>query len=463
VKILLALHAFPPFSRAGSENYVEALACELLRRHEVTVFHRVSQPERPEYETSEARHGAIPVVRINRSFSDMTQFRDSYRSDMVAKRFAAVLDRLRPDVVHFHHLTCLSTTCVDAARQLGIPVVCTLHDYWLLCPRGQLLRRDLSLCERHTDSDCVRCMAYQLNIHGGHQHTRKLFDAAARLARWRLPADIYRRIASRPFAREDDALGEIRERTREVLEACSQVDRFVSPSQFLRERYAEFGVPAARIEVLRNGFDATKWPAPRAARPRDTSTPLRVIYLGTWIPSKGVHVLLEAVRSMDPREIQLEVHGHAVPFEGVENYEGQLQRLAAGAPHIRMGERYAPDDVPALLAAADVAVVPSIWYENAPLTIQEAFRAGLPVVASGHGGLLEFVAHERNGLTFRPGSSAALRAALERLAREPGLLDRLRAGVPAVVTMHEHALELERLYAELCAGMSTHERVSTSA
>jgi len=108
--------------------------------------------------------------------------------------------------------------------------------------------------------------------------------------------------------------------------------------------------------------------------------------------------------------------------------------------------------VPALLAEADVLVVPSIWYENSPLTLHEARLAGVPVVASGHGGLLELVAHEGDGLLFRPGSVPALRHALERLAGDRELLGRLRAASREVEEIGAHARVLEALYGDLGAG-----------
>jgi glycosyltransferase involved in cell wall biosynthesis len=448
MKIAHVIHAFPPFSRAGSENYVEALAREQLRRHEVVVFHRVADPARPEYEVSEGRAGEIPVVRVNRTFRDLKSFRDTYRSDPVAAAFGAFLERSRPDAVHFHHTTCLSTTCVHEAHRREIPVVYTLHDFWLLCPRGQLVRRDLSLCERHTDADCVRCMAWQLRVRGGHARVRALFGRASRLARLRLPKELYRRFASRPFAREDAALAEIRERTAHVLETCALVDRFVAPSRFVKSLHVEFGIEADKITVADNGFDLS-----RAQReplvPRAASEPLRVAYLGTWIPSKGVHVLVEAVRELDPEAVVLDVHGYAPPYDGFEDYAGHLRRLAGGAQHVRFHGAYAPEDVPTLLAQVDVLVVPSTWYENSPLTLHEARIAGVPVVASAHGGLLELVEHEVDGLVFQPGSAAALRAALERLAGDRALLERLRASSRGVEDIRDHARALEMLYAKL--------------
>jgi glycosyltransferase involved in cell wall biosynthesis len=446
VKIVHVIHAFPPFSRAGSENYAQSLVLDQLRRHEVEVFHRVADAERPEYEVTQGRVGAIPVTRLNRTF------RDTYSSDEVAVAFGRFLDRFRPDAVHFHHVTCLSTTCVHEAKRRGIPVVYTLHDFWLLCPRGQLMRRDLSLCARHSGADCVRCMAGQLRVRGGQARLRSLDRGAARLARLRLPGDIHRRLASRPFAREVEALGEIRERTTHVLDMCAHVDRFIAPSRFVKERHVEFGVDAEKITVADNGFDlsraCTSAPAARVA-----SEALRVVYLGTWIPSKGVHVLVRAFHDMDPAAARLEVHGHAPHYDGFDDYEGHLRAIAGSAPHVRFRGAYEPEEVPGILAEADVMVVPSIWYENSPLTIHEARLARVPVVASGHGGILELVEHEVDGLYFRPGSVAGLRAALMRLAQDRELLGRLREAARGVEDIRDHSRSLEAVYAKIGAGM----------
>jgi glycosyltransferase involved in cell wall biosynthesis len=445
MKIALVIHAFPPSSRAGSENYVEALASELKRRHEVVVFHRVAEPERPEYEVREGYSGEIPVVTLNRCFSDLDDFSGTYRSDEAAAAFASFLDREAPDVVHFHHLTCLSTTAVSEVKRRGIRVILTLHDFWILCPRSQLVRRDQSLCERHTATDCVNCMAGQLRIQGGFARARSLWERSKKLGRLRLPDRLARSLTARPFAREGDALRQIHEREAHMRAICSQVDRFISPSRFLRDRFVEFGLPHTKIIVSDNGFDLGPWRerSPRTARSNEA---LRVAYLGTWIPTKGVHLLVEAFRGLDPARAVLDIHGYAVPYDGADDYEARLRDLARGAGHIRFGKSYHPDDVPGLLANADVLVIPSTWYENSPLTLHEAFLAGLPVVAAGHGGMAEFVKHEESGLHFRPGSADALRAALQRLLDEAGLLDRLARRVPQVKSIEENARELEACY-----------------
>jgi glycosyltransferase involved in cell wall biosynthesis len=450
MKIVQVLHTFPPYSRAGSENYAEALSNELLRRHDVTVVHRVAEPDRPEYELSEAQQGSLPVVRINRTFRDLTDFMGTYRSDEVARQFGAFLDRYEPDVVHFHHLTCLSTTCVSEAKQREIPVVCTLHDFWLLCPRSQLVRRDQSLCETHTDIDCVNCMAGQLRVQGGYARVKELWKRSERMLNIRLPRSWMRRVANRPFEQEEGAVAEIRERLRHVREIAAEVDLFISPSEFLRREFVEFGLPAEQVLVSGNGFDLSHWrAAPLRKQEPAHSGALRVAYLGTWIPTKGVDILIRAFQEIAPETARLDVHGYAVPYEGTDDYEGTLRELAGSRSNIDLRGAYAPSDIPGLLADADVLVIPSRWYENSPLTIHEAFLAGVPVVAAGHGGMAEFVGHEENGLHFRPGDCDSLRSAIERLATDRNLLERLGSNIPGVKSIEDNALELESIYGGL--------------
>ena len=445
MRIVHALHAFPPESRAGSENYVEALARAQSERHDVTVFHRVADPQLPEYDVQEAEYAGLRVFRLNRTFADLASFAETYESEAVARAFGAFLDAERPDVVHFHHVTCLSTTCVAEARKRGIRTVFTLHDFWLVCPRGQRLRRDLSLCDRHTTADCVRCVAPQLRVGGGHARTRALLERAERLREWRLPRAIYRRLASRPFAREGDAIAQIEARERAVRAMFDDVDLVISPSRFLADVFAREGFDHVRTVVSDNGFDLARWRGFERVE-RKPGEALRFAFLGTWIPSKGVHVLLEAFREIDPAAATLDVHGYDVPFDGHDDYPAQLRRLAEGAPHIRLGDRYEPDDVPHLLARADALVAPSLWYENSPLTIHEAFLAGVPVVAAAHGGQQEFVGDTGAGTTFAPGDARSLRAALEGLIAQPERLDAMRRAIPAVKAIDDDARELEALY-----------------
>jgi len=448
VRILHVIHTFPPFSRAGSENYAEALAREQARRHDVRVFHSISDPSRPEYDLSEGVNEGIRIFRVNRTFQDLQDFRETYRSDAVARVFSLALDRWTPEVCHFHHVTRLSTTCVQAARERGIPVVFTLHDFWLICPRGQRLRRDLTLCDRHDRADCVRCMAPQLNVRGRAARLRNAARRAEALAGARFPRGLYRKLASWPFRKEGEALEQIHQREQDVRELAALVDCFVAPSAFLRDLYVQSGFPSDRFVISDYGFDLRAWSGASQRNPRGDAS-LRVAYIGTWIPSKGVHLLVEALRGTDPDEVQGWIYGYAPGYDGFDDYEGHLRQLAAGAKNIHFASAYRPDDLPGILESTDVLVVPSIWYENSPLTIHEAFLAKVPVIASDHGGMAELVRHGVNGLTFRPGSAASLRRAILSLSRDRRLLEKLKAVQTPVKSVATDAARLEAIYREV--------------
>jgi glycosyltransferase involved in cell wall biosynthesis len=192
-----------------------------------------------------------------------------------------------------------------------------------------------------------------------------------------------------------------------------------------------------------------RWPPPAESPRRQQG--LRLAYLGRITPSKGLHVLLEAVRRLRRPEIRVAIHGDIPPYGDIEDYAKRMRRVASRLPHVDWRGPYAHEALPDILGDADVVVVPSIWYENQPLVILEAFMARQPVVATDLGGMRELVHHERNGLVFPRGDAQALAACLTRLADEPRLLERLREGIAPVKGIEEHAAELEAVYRRVCA------------
>src|SRR5439155_9349363 len=141
---------------------------------------------------------------------------------------------------------------------------------------------------------------------------------------------------------------------------------------------------------------------------------------------------------------------------GDDSYRQRLAPLV-NQDGVRARGAIAHDQVPHALASIDVLVVPSIWPENSPLVIQEAFLAGVPVIASRIGGIPEVVRDGRNGLLFRAGDAADLARSLTRLLDEPGLLDTLRTGIPPVRTIDEDVSQARAMY-EGCLRTRAHAR-----
>jgi len=435
---------------AGTELYTYYLAQALKDRgHEVVVFHRVADPDAPEYELTEGQYEGLRMFRVNNTWRRVTDFSMTYRNEAIAARFAEILDQTRPAVVHVQHLTCLSTSLIAQCDQRRIPSVMTLNDYWLLCQRGQLLQGDLSLCSGPDDDKCARCLAPQ--IHSLSPAVRRAPFLSTTLARagnawWGRGGRVVSHAWARLQARwqPDQTVAAIRQRRLHVAEMLDKVDLFLAPSHFLRETFLRVGLPAEKIRYSDNGMNLKLF----AGFQRTPSDRLRFGFTGILIPSKGVHVLVEAFNGIDPAQASLHIWGMDLPYDGYEHY-GQELRQRATNPSIHFMGPYANTDVARVLAEIDVLVVPSIWYENSPLTIHEAFLSRTPVIATDLGGMAEYVQHSVNGLLFAPRGVADLRAKMQQVLDDPLLLDRLRQGIGTFKSIEENAAELEEIYIRL--------------
>jgi glycosyltransferase involved in cell wall biosynthesis/GT2 family glycosyltransferase len=426
MKVLLVHHAYPP-SAGGSETYTRALGQALARRHQVAVLHREQDPARPDHAVRETADGAVRVFALNNMHRVHPGF-EAWDDPGVTAAFTRVAWELRPDVVHVGHLSGLSAGLVHAARAAGAAVVFTLHDFATLCALGQLLDLDLRVCPGPEPRRCLGCVGGQV-------------AGPAPLAAHGLGGLPGAGLAASLLARTGRGAGRVAARLSGMREVLQAADAIVAPSAFLRDRMTALGVQG--IEVVPNGHD----PLPRVAHTPDPQGRVRFGFLGSAIPSKGVHVLAEAFGLLRDERAALRIHGPFPPYHGDRGYEARVRAiLGAGAEDAVRGP-YPHADRGAVLAGLDVLVAPSLWEENAPLVVAEAFQAGLPVIASGHGGLAEAVRDGVDGLHVRPGDAPDLARAMRRLLDERGLLGRLSAAVRPPVSMDAHVPAIEAVYA----------------
>lgn len=445
LRILQVVHGFPPAQTAGTEVYASALSRELAKRHSVFVFYRVNDAAAEEYSMSRSLADGLLLFAVNNTFSRYTTFADTYRNREIAERFSAVLERVRPDIVHVHHLMYLSAEIIEEIRARGIPVVFTLHDYWLLCPQGQLFRNNRAPCDGRSPDACADCVKYQLCI-------RK--NVASKYARLKktTPGWLVRSIQNaylsyaRLFLADKGARAQmIRDREAFMRELLSRVAVFIAPSEFVRQRFIASGIPDARIKLLDYGFDAARFQDIR----RNASKMLRFGFIGNLMAAKGTHILIEAFNRMPPGSAELRIYGAVASYKSsLGNYDGFLKRIAA-RDNIRFMGGFDNRDIGGILSQIDVLVVPSLWYENSPLVIHEAFMAGVPVIASRIGGIPGLVTDGQSGFLFDPGDVDGLAEKMQRVIADPSILDGLKKGLPRVKGIEENALELERIYGSL--------------
>jgi len=440
MKILHVIHDFLPRHRAGSELYVLQLARAQQGRHEVHVLCAEHDPTRGHGSLASRSYLGLPVIELvnNGAFGS---FAETYRSERLNTQLGAVLAEVSPDLLHVHNLLNLSLDLPAIARGRGIPTVATLHDYTLVCPSGgqRVHLAEEFLCRVIDPERCGRCFAesaWFAQMAGRPGPTRLARRLLAALAR-RLPGA---RGVERRGPVVAPTAGDIEDRLAHVARVVESVDLFVAPSRSMADEFERLGFPPGKLRVSDYGS------APFPTRPRQPRTDrLRLGFVGTPIWHKGLHVLLEAARRLPVEGFELKVFGDP----GVApDYVRALRSRAEGLP-VRFLGGFDNEGKPEVYAQIDVLVVPSLWLENSPLVIHEAFAAGVPVVASRIGGIPELVVHGRSGLLYEPFSVEELAVALRGLIAEPERVGRLAEGVPAVKGIGQDALEWEVLYQQV--------------
>jgi glycosyltransferase involved in cell wall biosynthesis len=228
---------------------------------------------------------------------------------------------------------------------------------------------------------------------------------------------------------------------------------FLAPSQFLLERYVDWGIPRERIRFE----DYGRVPQERAPELREPGAARnRIGFFGQLNYYKGVDVLLGAMALLNLKGIDahLELNGanlHLQTPEFRQEFENLLEGTRRTESNVTMRGSYDPQDLAQLMAGVDWVVVPSRWWENSPLVIQEAFLHGRPVICADIGGMAEKVTDGVDGLYFHAGDRASLAATIERAVTTPGLWEELREGARPVYSMDEHVASLTELYADLSA------------
>ncbi len=427
MRILQVIHGYPMRYNAGSEVYSQTLCQGLSESHEVHVFTREEDPFAPDFRLREERDRDDPWIALH--VVNNPRNRDRFRELGIDRRFVGVLDRVRPDVVHVGHLNHLSTSLPFEAAKRSIPVVYTLHDYWLMCPRGQFMQtfpldpKDLwAACDGQEDRKCAeRCYA---RYFGGAPDERE-----ADVAYW---------------------TGWVRHRMRHVREMAELVDCFIAPSRYLFDRYRdEFGIPAGKLVHLDYGFDLARL---GGRRDRPKGKPFVFGYIGTHIPAKGIQHLIRAFGEVGG-EARLRVWGRP-RGQNTEALKVLARALPAGkADRVEWLPEYRNSDiVREVLDRVDAIVVPSVWVENSPLVIHEAQQARVPVIAADAGGMAEHVRHGVNGLTFEHRSWRSLAERMQQFVDDPGFARRLgRRGYlygenGDVSAIEDHVRAVERIY-----------------
>jgi glycosyltransferase involved in cell wall biosynthesis len=368
------------YRRGGDSTYAFDLAA-LLKSHGHEVFHFAMKHrynmDCPEDEyfvdyvdyRERSEHGG-PMARFG-------AFLRSVYSLEARRKFAALLDKTRPDIIHMQNFRRhLTFSILGPARKLGIPVVFTAHDYDPVCP-SSLFFADGEPCEV---------------CHGKHY-----FKAIPRRCKQGSLAGTAAVVLESYFVK--------------AMRYFKHIDRIITPSAFGRSKLVECGMDPDKIEVIHNFIETPGFEPAYGGGDY-------VVCFGRLASEKGMNVLIEAAAQAP--DIKTLIAG-----EGPERVQLEAQRAALGADNVEFLGYVDREDLFALVQESMFVVVPSVCYENFPYNVLESFALGKAVIGSKIGGIPEIVDEGKTGLLVPPRDPAALAGAMRRLAGDPALAETL--------------------------------------
>jgi glycosyltransferase involved in cell wall biosynthesis len=410
-RLLVVAHAHPSFVAGGTE----LLAHDLFRAwreagREASFLGAVTRLHREPRSLSALQAAGTGPDEFLIHVGGFDDFALSQRepADFV-HGFGRLLAHVAPDVVHFHHFSQVGIDTLMMVRRLApeARIVATLHDYHLICAnQGLMTTTSGALCLQASPDACHGCFAG-------------------------VPASRF-------------AL-----RRQHLANLLGLVDVFVAPSRFIKERHVAWGLPESRIEIIANAVPEA---ADDAGIDADApATPHRFGLFANLSPHKGVLLAIDAAARV-PADLPFELQVHGADLYREPGFTAALaEALDASGPRVVVGGAYARGRIGRLMAGVDWVVVPSTWWENAPLVILEAFRHRKPVITADIGGMAEMVRDGVEGLRFRAGNPADLARVMRRAAGDPELWSRLRARLPVPPTPRDLAAAHLDLYARIGA------------
>ncbi|MFW0020112.1 glycosyltransferase [Rickettsia conorii] len=429
MKILTVIHGYPPYYRAGSEVYSQTLARKLSDNHEIQVFARHENSFLPSFHYSTVLDYGDPRILLHLINIPITKYHYKFINEEVNIRFEKIIDDFKPDLIHFGHLNHLSISLPAIATKRGIPTVYTLHDFWLMCPRGRFVQRNseelLKLCDGQEDKKCAtECYKGYFTGDEG------LLNAE--IAYWQ------QWVSTRM------------KQTKKIVE---YVDHFIAPSKFLMNKFVkEFNIPHTKISYLDYGFDLNRL----KDRNRIPEEDFIFGYIGTHTPEKGIDLLLKAFSSLSANA-KLRIWGalsqETAGLKAIANHFPQKVKDKIEW----MGNYENENIVTEVFNKVDAIVIPSIWGENSPLVIHEAEQLRIPVITADYGGMAEYVQDGINGLLFKHKDIESLSEKMENLNIDKNLYTKLTkkgylysndGNVPSI---SEHTIELEEIYFNIIA------------
>ena len=427
-----------PQQIAGTEVYTLAIAKELVKQGlEIVVL--IPNFGKDIVETYEIE-GIKVIGYAQRNIPNRKLLQGKVKPDGL-KSFVAVLRNESPDIVHFHELTGSNGITLHhlvAAGNEGFKTVMTFHLAGYSCNTGTLMYKNEQLCDGIIRINrCSWCSYSNKNI--------SLFKKGLLLL---MSQGFYAvgydtRNLGTQFGTALAYPSIISSLKKSLLELAGVCDRLVTISHWYKNILIKNGVDPSKISYIQQGLQG------RMIQPIDKKDVdiLKLVFVGRITPVKGLHLLIEALQNLSQQKVALYIYGQ----ENEKEYFLECRQKSKELKNIYWRGTIPADEVIATLSNYDLLCLPSEFSEMSPLVIQEAFAAGLPVIASNVYGNAEQINHGKNGWLFQFKRADKLKSVIEELIANPVKVNNARKYLPSYRTFDIVAKEYENLYEEVLA------------
>jgi glycosyltransferase involved in cell wall biosynthesis len=290
------------------------------------------------------------------------------------KKIESLIEDTKPDIVHLQNIhQHITPSILHSIKKYDIPVVWTLHDYMLICPNHSFLSHGRV---------CEKCL--------GGKYYKAIFEKCKKGS---LGAT---------------CIASIQPYIYKFIKIYDLVDKFIAPSQFLKDKMIEYGFHESKIEHISNFLNVINFTP-------STENSGYFIYAGQLSEAKGIRTLIKSMESISKGTLLVLGEGELL---------NELNRYVEdrGIGNVKFLGRKSGDELESLFRNAMFLIMPSEWYENCPYSILEAFAYAKPVIASRIGGIPELVDDGVNGLLFEKGNVEELRDKINHLLNNTQLL-----------------------------------------
>ena len=415
------LENYPPGYGGGAAITTRDICNSLAARgHEVRVLCADSQLTES-YTIRTENDGPVRIDRVNLPYF-MTEDPEGWQLSpgqwrahelRIARLIDGLLSKWRPDIVDYHTARPFGEECLIRIARHGIPIVATLHDAWLICPRVMLLRSPtVSECSGPETLKCLECMYSQ-------------YDGTQLRAALKLP---WRILKLRGYPAH---------RLRRRVQARRKVSGAIARSEFMAGVHRQH--LQGPVEHIPLGIDLTGLPEERPARPR---SPLRFGFLGGFQPTKGGLQVLDVARSLKAAGLSFELH-----IWGPNQERGEAEITARDlGDRVFLRGMFTPEERWLVYAEIDVALMATNVCEPLGRVPLEAAMMGAPTIGPAVGGIKETIRDEIDGLHYRFRDLSDLERQMRRVLVEEELLGRLIANLRPVLDTRTQVAEVERFY-----------------